>query len=499
MATLPPDGRVALPGVVITSHGVGAEAHSEAFTLDEARAPDDIASALVSSNMPVEGASELVVALAVAETRPVLAVSLTELTTREPVAGRNVQLPTVELSVEEPPPGQAQVVLEVDGTGVASWHLPVAEGTRTAAGEATRRHVFRIPVVQAPLPGPAAPGDGGRALRGIGLSKLFHLLRYPLEEGASTTAEFLVSQWERTHRPYGLRRYDDGGLAGPAGFRLSPDDLSALAGRPTLVLVHGTFTTAAGAFGDLEATLLPTLHEAYAGRVLLLDHPSVSVSPVDNARWLLEHTRGTPLVLDVLAHSRGGLVGRALTASPTYAGVDLHPPVVRRLVHVATPNNGTPLASPAKWTSLLDAATNLAVLFPGSGAEALAAVVATVKQLGTGVLDGLHGLESMDPRGTFLAALTPEDGTPTPLTYAIASNYEPHPGTVAQRALDVAADDFFAGFLDGRNDLVVPTEGVAEHQPVADTYPVPDALAVTHIGYFAERAVRDRLADWLPG
>ncbi|GAB7002920.1 hypothetical protein JCM18899A_03910 [Nocardioides sp. AN3] len=498
--------------MVLTSTGVGAEAHSEMLVLDGTRAPQDLASALVSASMPVEGASQLVVALAVAETRPVLAVSLTELTTPATVTGDG-DVPAVELRVEAPPPDQCQVLLEVDGTGVASWHLPLPVGDAAATDRAgggvvsdvgdvlggTGQDVFRVPVVQAPLPGPAAPGDGDRALRGIGLSKLLHVLRYPLEQGAGGAAEFLMSHWERTHRPYGLRRYDDGGLAGPAGFRLAADQLSELAGKPTLLLVHGTFATSAGAFGDLGSTLLPALQETYAGRVLLFDHPSVSVSPIDNVRWLLDHTGDTDLVLDVVGHSRGGLVGRALIATPTYAGPLLRPPVVRRLVHVATPNNGTPLASPAKWTRLLDAATNLAVLFPGAGGDALAAVIATVKQLGTGVLDGLHGLESMDPQGAFLTALTEARGTSTPLTFTVASNHEPHPGTVAQRALDVAADDFFSGFLDGRNDLVVPTEGVAEHQPVADAFAVPDALSVTHNGYFAQQVVRDRLALWLPG
>jgi len=263
--------------------------------------------------------------------------------------------------------------------------------------------------------------------------------------------------------------------------------------------VHGTFSTVSAGFDDLEATLLPTLRERYDGRVLLFDHPSVSVSPADNIRWLLGHTGDTDLVLDVVTHSRGGLVGRSLTAVPTFADVDLRMPTVRRLVHVAAPNNGTPLASPDKWGTLLDAVTNVAMLFPGSGTKVLAAVVATVKQLGTGALHGLDGLASMDPAGEFLAALTQPADVPPARTFAVASDYEPHPGTVAQRALDVLADGYFAGFLGGGNDLVVPTRGVAEGQPVTEAFAVPGDLAVSHSGYFAQPSVRDRLAQWLVG
>ena len=500
MATLRPDEQIELPGVVLRSVGVAAEADADVFTDDGGRAAQDLQSALVMSNLPPDAAAETVIALAVSQATVTMAVPLTELTTTAPGAGGRApgEEPAVELTVAAPPPDEAQVILEVDGTGVLSWHLPLSDAEADAAG-ATRGigdQVFRVPVVQAPLPGPV-PGDGDRALRGLGLSKLLHVLRYPLERVAGGAAEFLVSRWEATHRPYGLRRYDDGGLAGPAGFRLSSQDLAALAGKPTLLLVHGTFSTADGAFDDLDTTLLPALRQRYGGRVLLFDHPSVATSPVENARWLLEHTGDTDLVLDVVAHSRGGLVGRALTAEPTFSGVTLRAPTVRRLVHVASPNNGTPLASPDRWTRLLDTVTNAALLFPGAGTKVLAAVIATVKQLGTGALHGLDGLASMDPGGPFLQELLPASGTAPALTFTVASDYEPNPGTVQQRAWDLVADGFFAGFLGGANDLVVPTQGVARGQAVTESYSVPGDLAVSHTNYFAQQKVRDRLAAWL--
>ena len=57
-------------------------------------------------------------------------------------------------------------------------------------------------------------------------------------------------------------------------------------------------------------------YEAYQGRVIAFNHLSLVDSPADNARFFLEQAqKGVPqgqLEFDVLCHSRGGIVSRAM-------------------------------------------------------------------------------------------------------------------------------------------------------------------------------------------
>src|SRR5262249_55581190 len=138
-------------------------------------------------------------------------------------------------------------------------------------------------------------------------------------------------------------RSASGGLAGQSGTGdpVTPDWFAASAGQPVLLLVPGTFSVGHGTFAGLgaDADLLARWWSAYDGRVLAFDHPSVHVDPRDNARWLLSQLPDDRrVVLDVIAHSRGGLVARQLSAKDLADEAGRPAPVVRRLVHVATPN-----------------------------------------------------------------------------------------------------------------------------------------------------------------
>lgn len=78
-----------------------------------------------------------------------------------------------------------------------------------------------------------------------------------------------------------------------------------------------TFSRGTPTFARLfsDADLFRALHERYAGRVLVFDHPSVHVAPAANAAWLRAQLPSDREVdLHVLAHSRGGLVARHLAA-----------------------------------------------------------------------------------------------------------------------------------------------------------------------------------------
>jgi CHAT domain-containing protein len=111
----------------------------------------------------------------------------------------------------------------------------------------------------------------------------------------------------------GLYRWSDATRTRPidAG---DPDLQRDASAGPLLVFIHGTASSTAGSFDDLQrasATDWKALEARYGDRVLAFEHRSLSESPIDNA---LQLARALPAhaTLHLVTHSRGGLVGDLL-------------------------------------------------------------------------------------------------------------------------------------------------------------------------------------------
>ena len=125
-------------------------------------------------------------------------------------------------------------------------------------------------------------------------------------------------------------------VARPTSF--TDADWATLREGRALLLVHGTFSTAHGGFGSLPKETMAALHAAYDGRVAAFEHHSISVTPKENADLLAGLVPdGTALEVDLVTHSRGGLVGREIAGASRALDV-------AGLVMVASPNAGTVLA-----------------------------------------------------------------------------------------------------------------------------------------------------------
>ena len=167
----------------------------------------------------------------------------------------------------------------------------------------------------------------------------------------------------------------------------------------SLPLVHGTFATSYGTFSGLPDDLIGQSWHAYGGRVLAFDHPSLSVTPQQNAAELLSMIPpDRRLDVDIVSHSRGGLVARAIADAATAPDSPLQ---VRSTVFVAAPNTGTPLADDAHIKSFIDRMTTMLNLIPDGPlslpADILGGVLDVVKILAAGAVEGLPGLRAMDP------------------------------------------------------------------------------------------------------
>jgi hypothetical protein len=410
----------------------------------------------------------------------------------------------VELEVPDLGPEVGQVVMSIDDAGAVRWHLPdrgvTADAGRGSGG--TRR--FRIPATTAPLP-PDTRSQERSVLGAVG-RRILKVLVYPITDPVvGFIADQLAARFEKDKRPYRLRSFTPENHGRADAPSLGDAEIADLcAGGPVLLFVHGTFSTTHGGFGDLPDETVRKLHQRYGGRVMAFDHPTLSQGPDDNVRWLLSHLPKTPVQLDIVCHSRGGLVSRVLAESHAAAGLDASHVTVRRVVFAGTPNQGTALADPDHMVDMLDRFTTALTLAPtGPVTETLEAVVTVVKMIGHGGLKGLEGLASMYASGPFLAGLNTRDGRRSDY-FAIASNYTPTDRglqALVMGAADKVVDKIFG---DSANDLVVPTEGVWRENggggfPVQEArmFTFPPAKGVMHTTYFRQPEVSEKLVAWL--
>jgi hypothetical protein len=232
-------------------------------------------------------------------------------------------------------------------------------------------------------------------------------------------------------------------------------------GRPvspkrSLLFIHGTFSNAAAAYGDLAtSTFFDRIKDQYDDRVFAFNHFTISRTPEENARMLLDGLPEQTTTFDVITHSRGGLVLRTLVERANQLGAAARRFKLGRAVLVASPNDGTPLATPQRWDETVGWFANLLELFPDNpfttGPEFVANGLVWLANHASG---DLPGLRSMDGDGDMIEAIQGSPDPPADAYSALVANYNPSE-TILQRLLDVGLDQFFGS----ANDLVVPSEG----------------------------------------
>jgi hypothetical protein len=399
---------------------------------------------------------------------------------------------------------EQKIISLVEENGVLRWRAGV-----TASGLSARRAGVR-----AALP-------GGKVVR-----------QYAFEQLAGSDVAKALGGLDQKLTPEaayigngknGLRRWRQ------AAFQPFPDS-STIAGKKVLLFIHGTFSSCEALLSNglnttsQGAKLLADAEKHY-DLVLAYDHPTMGVSPALNAFDLAALLRPSPASLDIICHSRGGLVTRWFNE----AFAD--PALQRRAVLVGCPLAGTSLAAAPKLRSSLDFITNIAN-FLRTGAN-LASAANTLFVAASGILrviGAVTDLVTHTPVMDAVIALIPglcaqahvgnneeirrlrantgnANFTAGPIRYfAIQSNFEPKSigwnflqwfSRPLQRLTDFGADMIF----EGPNDLVVDTSSMKE---VADNAIIPIAHdfgtsdKVHHLNYFHQQetvaAIRKSLA-----
>lgn len=307
---------------------------------------------------------------------------------------------------------------------------------------------------------------------------------------------------------------------------LAPTDRVNTGAKPVLLLLHGTASSTVGSFGKLwtppNGARLPGDFEALAASHTLLgwDHRSLTRSPIDNTIELVDALLSAlpqACRVDVMSHSRGGLVGElfALRTAPGLEGAradfamhfapapndPAHPDHERiddlfdalsRAAPRCTPGSFVRVACPARGTLLADGRTDLflslmlravGLATSGVGAIVFDRLTALVKSLVAARADakGLPGIEAMIPGSPLTLALAACEAQPTDRLRVVA-------GDAAARGISgllTLVADVFYGWHD--HDFVVHTRsmfgGLKRVQAARSLR--WEHHAVSHFAYFA--------------
>ena len=291
-----------------------------------------------------------------------------------------------------------------------------------------------------------------------------------------------------------------------------------------LLFVHGTFSKTESFFDGFAkaangASFVKWIFASY-DEVLAFDHATLSVGPILNAFDLVRLLHGIAGPLDVIAHSRGGLVVRW-----AIEGFGLGSAAPCRGILVGCPINGTSLASPPKLRTSLSLLTNIgtAMQLAGSVASAylplLIAPVALVKvatsivsvaaktpliDAAVQMIPGLLG-QSRVGNSADLGRLRAVTLKSPPTYYVVRSDFEPeapgwkfwkwfNKGRIANAGADLIFKD--------QNDLVVDTASMTEFSgtavfPPARLHDFKTNATVHHCSYFEQadtlRFIQDQL------
>ncbi len=445
---------------------------------------------------------------------------------------------TMQLAVE---PGEDGVVL-LEQEGMYSWVWPRETAAPAAAvvrrrGGARAAPGGRTLTFQIDLQVEGRPAEGAvRGRRGLitdfvfGKAKAF-VFKYALRITGPLIAGQAIKLLERNVRK-GLVQ-----LRAPDIANWTPtswEKLNLPKDRPARVLlfVHGTFSSTVGGYHGLGMTpwgraFLSAAIESYDA-VIGFDHPTLSVTPLENATDLLTLLEAAdwpaPPHIDLVCHSRGGLVVRSLIEHLLPgARVPVH---IARVVFVAATNGGTALAEPDNWARLIDAYTNLAaVAFKVAGMlphaqpatvvlnEALQGLGAFVKFVASAAVDDklVPGLAAMEPDGDFIKMLNQvQPGQPgVDATYycVMSSDFRVRPEVAVpkelpERLLWWIKDNLADALMRQTNDLIVNVASMSAIDVSAGKF-VKDRLAydpnplVYHSNYFLQPEAVDAFTRWL--
>jgi hypothetical protein len=395
-----------------------------------------------------------------------------------------------------PPPGEGLLVM-VETNGVVQWYLPknkpqtVSVPMGLEASQVELRFLIpRSTLSPLSLVG-FGEGIGGAIIRFFRFKLIQELIDAPLTAVLSWIVEKV--EWKEE----GLRLFDrdrDFPL-------LSQNELQAMSGQRALLLIHGIFSSVRGGFAgfvDPANSLMQHLREVYGNNIIGWDHWTVARTPLENANALLGSLPRN-IRPDIVCHSRGALVTRAMLEHPSLALRQQSVfASVGKVIFVAGANQGSQLANFKNINRLLNIYSAVGSI-PALGAAGvlLRVIVGLLRVLAHGVV-GLPSIEALSSdlyRNHFLRELNSHQMTPAGEIVVVHANYNPSKGPLA-RFLDLNVDLIFGA----ANDMVVPYSGAEvfdKWQQVPTNFHYGTASKaqsrVMHTNFFCQSDLQDLL------
>ncbi len=409
--------------------------------------------------------------------------------------GRSGEVKPIPISIKCEPDEEAVILSHEDG--VWSWHFKEDCGSGTR-GLSSRDNVsnFKVPLkVQ------------DRTTRGL-WSKLVCVIKFAktaVTDNIDTAIRDLLRSHEEKIIKEGLKLIDSSnGFCEKLSLKDPIADWDTILGKVknkkrVLLFIHGTASSLAGGYADVNKTILQALRKEYP-IILGYDHFTLSKTPEDNAKEMRASLEESGLLakgvkIDVVTHSRGGLVLRSLVEL-TAGGFEN----VDKVIMVACPAGGTNLANPEKWDSVANMINLLTNIFAYTGGAPLKVffglVGGLVKFAASRIKnpDAIPGIWAMNPDSSFISNLNKEGNgiKGGPVTYnTIGSNFEPS-GVFKGGIKDDIADGIADAFFGDKNDLVVDTDNMMVNWPkgvvcnAESNYRFAPDEHVYHLNYFGQ-------------
>ena len=424
-------------------------------------------------------------------------------------SGDTADTSRVNLTVPDEGGEHGRAVLYIDEGGGVTIHFPVSdsdvdkmkleeeEKEQLRGGDGLQfvipmRDVPAAEVVEGDSEADLAEGEATRGVVGIIGRKMLKIIAWKV--GGMLVEEYgpkAVRLWETNRRPMRIVGRDTLFVKGaPKIGGLLP----ASGGAKTLLFIHGTFSRIASGFGGVDQNDAPKdadpiypfldhLKSVYEDRIYGYDHPTVASGIATNVMHFFDQLGPGKHCFDIVAHSRGGVLTRAIrdvttghltvekmkqlymedAARGNYADEliqwghewKLNPEVeveIGKIVLSGATNAGTDLVDGENIKQLIEILLTATNVLPDGVDLAVDALLEVIKILATGEESKLPGLDDQKPGSDFLAAL---NGTPGENDYIIRVNTKPN--RVLLRMFEQTWDKMFRNVM---NDLVVPYDSV---------------------------------------
>lgn len=375
-----------------------------------------------------------------------------------------------------PEPGEGLLLMVRKGD-LVQWFIPYnaasAVSAPAAAGlqglDAAPSSPLRFLVPQSALTSLAGMSPAGFSASSIGSAVLrffsFKLIPELLDGVIGHAVAWIAKEVEGKSKTEGFLSFDP-----EHDFPRLNSKAELKPGR-TLLLTHGIFSSVKGAFaafGTAGDPLLTYLRSKYAN-IIGWDHHTVSKTPLDNAKDMLTWLPDA-MDVDVICHSRGALVTRAMFEDDSLHGLATQKiNSVGTAIFVAGANQGSQLARFENLNRLLNiySAVGSIPLLGGAGVL-LKVVVGVLRVFAHGALK-LPSVIDLNPDPAVNAFLKGLDGptmTNIGQLVVVHANYDATQGLLKEY-LDWNVDTVFGQ----SNDMVVPYAGAAVFDawlPVSD-------------------------------